>query len=108
MQPCNDAPAVCCASAKATAYADNKYKCVCDEDVMRRTSCTYQIQLKISVVQSDGGSAHLAAYRELDAVPVVVSQPGLAEEDVQQACTFVRDLDPVRVPPVTWEGGPEP
>ena len=37
---------------------------------------------------------------------VVISQPGQAEEDVEQACALISDLHPVKVPPVPGEGGP--
>ena len=45
---------------------------------------------------------------QFHAVLVVISQPCLAEEDVQQAGAFISDLKSVRVPPVSREGWPEP
>lgn len=49
-----------------------------------------------------------ATHFEHQAVLTVIPQPGLAEEHVQQACAFISNLNPVQVPPVTRQGGPEP
>ena len=50
----------------------------------------------------------LSIHLQLHAVLIVISQPCLAEKNIKQSSAFVSDLKPVRMPPVTQEGCPEP